>query len=123
MKIEASEEPVELPRASASEDRADRLVGIVKRFEDTLFVPAFSILLSSPIWGTILGIVLDWPLWLALCVAIVPALSLFVAGQLHMGLRKWTSLRRAQASSFEPLLIVGLLLVGVVVPLAMYYSR
>ncbi|HEX5938990.1 MAG TPA: hypothetical protein VFZ12_01390 [Dehalococcoidia bacterium] len=121
MKIEASEEPVELPRASASEDRADRLVGIVKRFEDILFVPVFTILLSSPIWGTILGIVLDWPLWLTLCVAVVPALSLFVSGQLHMALRKWTSLRRAQASSFELPLIVVLLLVGVALPLVAYY--
>ena len=123
MRAEAPGTSSELPRAGASDDRTDRLVGIVKRVEDTVFVPVFSVLLSSPIWGLVLGAALEWPVWLTLCVAVVPALSLFVSGQLHMALRKWTSLRRAQASSFELPLIVGLLLVGVVVPLAMYYSR
>lgn len=120
--IEAPERATSLPRAAAADDTTDRLVGVVKRVEDTLFVPVFTLLLSSPIWGVVLGIVLGWPLWLTLCVAIVPALSLFVAGQLHMALRKWTDLRRTTASSFEPPLIAGMLVLGVVLPLAVYYA-
>ena len=53
---------------------------------------------------------------------IVPALSLFAAGQLHMALRKWTMLRRSTASSFELPLMVGIVVAGVVLPLAAYYG-
>jgi hypothetical protein len=120
--VEATERTAGLPRAAAADDTTDRLVGVVKRVEDTLFVPVFSVLLSSPLWGAVLGLLLDWPLWLTLCVAIVPALSLFVAGQMHMALRKWTNLRRSTASSFEPPLIIVMLLLGVAVPLAVYYG-
>jgi hypothetical protein len=122
VRVEAPERESGLPRAGASDDRTDKLVGVVKRVEDTLFVPVFSVLLSSPVWGTIAGLVLDWPWWLTVCVAVVPALALFASGQMHMALRKWTNLRRTQASSFEPPLIAGMLVVGVVAPLVVYYA-
>lgn len=122
VRVEAPGQESARPRAGASEDRADVLVGIVKRVEDTLFVPVFSVLLASPGWGIALGLLLDWPLWLTLCVAVAPAGALFVAGQLHMALRKWTNLRRTQASSFEPPLIALILLAGVALPLAAYYA-
>jgi hypothetical protein len=41
---------------------------------------------------------------------------------MHMALRKWTNLRRSTASSFEPPLIIVMLLLGVAVPLAVYYG-
>lgn len=111
-----------LPRAQASDDRRDLVVGAFKRMEDTFFVPAFSLLLASPLWGPLLAVLLEWPTWLGILVSLTPCLSLFVAGQLHIALRKWTNLKRARASSFEPPLIAALLLVGVALPLALHYG-
>ncbi|MEX2237574.1 MAG: hypothetical protein WEB00_08575 [Dehalococcoidia bacterium] len=124
MEAEASERAtdVPLPRAPASDDPGDKIVGIIKRVEETLFVPIFSLLLASPIWGPLAGWAFDWPLWLILLVSLTPCLSLFLAGAMHIALRKWTHLRRSRASSFEPPLILACLLAGVVAPLLAYYG-
>lgn len=111
-----------LPRAGASDDPGDKVVGILKRVEDTLFVPVFSVLLSSPLWGFPLAWWLGWPFWLGLLVSTVPSLSLFLAGVMNIILRKWTNLKRAKASSFEPLLILLALVTGVALPLIGYYA-
>jgi hypothetical protein len=106
---------------AAADDPRDRLVGLIKHTEDLIFIPVFSLLLLSPLWGFALWWLLDWPLWLGILVAVVPSGSLFASGAMHVFLRERTTLRRSTASSFEPLLVTVALLLGVALPVALYY--
>jgi hypothetical protein len=119
---ETSVEPEPLARAPASHDTRDRIIGAIKRVEETVFVPVFSVLLSSPIWGPLVAWQLEWPLWLGILVSVIPCASLFLAGVMHVALRHYTEMSRARASSLELPLVIATVLCGVVAPIAIYYS-